>query len=227
MKNILTNPAIIALGVGVLTYVYLLYGRPKVIKRTKSGRKVEVKPNVSFTMPLIAATIAWVVVYCYQQFYNKSVTQPVQGAPDIDIDNINIMDNGFQGDDNLVADGIDVRPTNQNGGAGDLSQLRQRVGNGNAPQIPQGHPSHPSQIQSQMAQSNTGQTVPQIGQIAPQFQGAQRGGLGFPQQVQQFQQPQPHQFQQQVMPTHVSRTGINIPTNLSDSNLPDVFINTI
>lgn len=71
MTNILANPVVIALAVGVLTYLYLVWSSPKVVKKTKKGKKKVIKQEPGYIMPIAVSVVTWVLVYCYQEYYCK------------------------------------------------------------------------------------------------------------------------------------------------------------
>ena len=70
MTNIITNPVVIALIAGVITYLYLMWTAPTVKKRLQKGGKKElVKLKPSMAYPLIITVATWLTVYCYQEYY--------------------------------------------------------------------------------------------------------------------------------------------------------------
>jgi len=79
MTNILANPVVIALAVGVLTYLYLVWSSPKIVKKTKKGKKKVVQQVPGYVMPIAVAVVTWILVYCYQEYYCKeqSPSNPV------------------------------------------------------------------------------------------------------------------------------------------------------
>jgi hypothetical protein len=74
MTNILANPVVIALAVGVLTYLYLVWSSSKVVKKTKKGKKKVVQQAPGYVIPIAIALVTWVLVYCYQEYYCKEKT---------------------------------------------------------------------------------------------------------------------------------------------------------
>ena len=71
MTNVITNPVVIALVAGLLTYLYFMWSAPIVRKRLKKGeRKETIKLKPSMTIPLIVTVVTWIVVYCYQEYYS-------------------------------------------------------------------------------------------------------------------------------------------------------------
>jgi hypothetical protein len=153
MKNILTNPVFIALIAAILTFLFLKWKSPVLIKRRRNGKKVKVKKKVNIMIPIVVGTLAWVGVYGFQEF-NK--------------------DKDGAGIGSGVGSGSDVKDVVNQGGGGGGSGGSDN--NANA--------------------SNLGENV-NAGKSSSE-----------------------HSFR-------MMGAGISIPNNISENNLPDVFIKTI
>jgi hypothetical protein len=106
MNNILTNATIIALLVGVCVFIFNKYINSKTQKHSKSKHSKHSKSKHSkqtkyikktkletLKIPLLIATIVWIGVYCYQQFYRDDAKQIVLIDSKSNLDNLDNLDN--------------------------------------------------------------------------------------------------------------------------------------
>lgn len=96
--NIFKNPIVIALIVGVLTYIYIMWSNSG-IKKSKDQNKKELKnyQNYKSTLmiaPLVAFFVTWILAY----FYFSQDTVPVVNS----LDNINASQLKLIKDNNIV-----------------------------------------------------------------------------------------------------------------------------
>jgi hypothetical protein len=72
MLNIVTNPVVVGLFFGVITYLYLSWSNtPKKSKKNKKHKQKESQP--SYIIPVVVGVITWFLMYCYLEYYvNKS-----------------------------------------------------------------------------------------------------------------------------------------------------------
>ena len=75
MLNIVTNPVIIGLFFGVVTYLYLLWStsKKKSKRHSKHGKKNKDKniEKPGFLIPGIVAICTWAAAYFYKEYYSK------------------------------------------------------------------------------------------------------------------------------------------------------------
>jgi hypothetical protein len=87
MANIITNPVIIALLAGLVTYLYFVWTAPTIKKQLKKGGKKElVKVKPSMTIPLVVTVAVWLIVYCYQEYFSHDITHGINDVTKIQSD---------------------------------------------------------------------------------------------------------------------------------------------
>jgi hypothetical protein len=80
--NILTNPIIVALALGSLVYMYMLYTAKIVTKKSKSGKKHKIKQQPGFVVPVVIAVVAWLLTYMYHEQCNVNTSGNVMKVND-------------------------------------------------------------------------------------------------------------------------------------------------
>jgi hypothetical protein len=77
MLNIVTNPIIVGLFFGVMTYLYLWWTIPEP-KKSKKGKgkknKKKSKDKPGFMIPAVVFAVTYFLAYCYNEYANKSST---------------------------------------------------------------------------------------------------------------------------------------------------------
>ena len=69
---------IYALIVGTISLIYLQYTSKKVVRRTKTGKRVVIR-KINYTIPLTVSVLTWISVFLYQRHcINSSDLIPVK-----------------------------------------------------------------------------------------------------------------------------------------------------
>lgn len=110
MTNILANPVVIALVMGVLTYSYLSWSAPKVMKKTKKGKKRVVQQPPGYMIPIAVSVMTWVLAYCYQEYYCKDLTSsnPVNKSGKYSLKKESASDSEVQRSFRMIRTGVSV-----------------------------------------------------------------------------------------------------------------------
>jgi hypothetical protein len=98
MNSVLTNATFLALLIAVCVYVYQKWSAPTIKRRSRSGRIKTFREKIWLGWPIITGAVAWLLIFCYQQFYRDDA-KPMKLISDVS--NVsNVLDNGGIGIEN-------------------------------------------------------------------------------------------------------------------------------
>jgi hypothetical protein len=84
--DIIKNPVIIGLVVGILTYVYMMWTEKEKIKKMKNKNKKYKKSKINLVIPIVITILVWFISYSYFEYKRPHELTDIQSLnilPDI------------------------------------------------------------------------------------------------------------------------------------------------